>query len=218
MNIFEFQPIYNSIIEPKRPKYIFHYCTLRALDIFPEELILVILGMEMHYMKKQLELLVDDEKLLMGFIIVLAKAFQKQNNEIYPLFHNNPTIEKYYDDITDYLIEKGKEAFMTGNYSSIITPFKYPNILIDHLRPYNTSLYDDILKVKKIMINYVGSTAANTMQQQLKNALIINQNIYTKHKHMEQLVINIEEVNEPSSNMEVESTNIIPIKLDFSDI
>lgn len=49
MNVFEFEPVYQSVVEKKRERYIFYYCIMDALHVFPQELVLYILDMRMHY-------------------------------------------------------------------------------------------------------------------------------------------------------------------------
>jgi hypothetical protein len=189
MNMFNLEHIYKSIIEPKRPKYIFHYCILDTLGVFPIELVLYILELEMHYMKHQLDRLVNEEKALISFMIIMTKAFKVSNHEYLAAFPNNPETEEAFDKITTQIMQVGKEKILIGDYSDLKNiNYNLSTVKIAELRPFNISLYDDMVNIKNTVTNLFGYNIFETMN--IKNMLMIRL-LQTKSKHMEHLILNV---------------------------
>lgn len=189
MNVFDLEQVYKSIIDPKRPRYIFHYCILNALGVFPIELVLYILDLEMHYMKHQLQGLINEEKALISIMIIMAKGVKASNNEYLAAFPNNPDIEEAFDKVTTQIIQVGKEKILIGDYSDLKNiNYNLGTVKIVQLRPFNISLYDDMVTIKNTVTNLFGNNIFETMN--IKNMLMISI-LQTKRKHMEHLIVNV---------------------------
>lgn len=97
MNLFDFTNVQKSITDKKKDKFIFNYCILNNLGVFPEELVLVILHLRHHYMKHQLSIVNNVISCFTDIGIIGVKFFKlhhpTNNCKSYNLFPNNILLE-----------------------------------------------------------------------------------------------------------------------------
>lgn len=112
MNIFEFDPIQESIIASKRHKFVSHYCILTSIGLLPE-LINIILNFEMHGMKQRLHDLIEDKKLLLSMMIILAKGYKVIKMEPCVIFSNDKIENNYGTNALE--CAKNHQTMLTKN-------------------------------------------------------------------------------------------------------
>lgn len=184
MNLFDFTNVQQSITNKKRDKFVFHYCLLKQLNIFPEELILVILHFRYHYMKHQLKNISNDIVFLTEISIMGAKFFKLcKSNESYNIFPNNIELDIYYDNLLKSI---------TGNPTTLIPEITdalnlNPNLTLTECDQINLQLYPIIIEMKDYCIKNYGDITGTIMHVIKKD----NENIHTKQKHFDNIIINI---------------------------
>ena len=181
MNLFDFTKVQTSIIYGKQSNFIFNYCILKNINIFPEELILTILHFKFHYMKYQLNQMQKDISMLTNISIVMVKLFHTTfHKKSYILFPDNTELENTYD------IAVTKVPIYSSDVEKIIDAIYEINLTINNCNKINTHLYSELMIIKNSLGLHNNTLLTETIQDKLIK-FIKN----TKPKHIKNIVINI---------------------------
>lgn len=133
---------------------------MNALHVFPHELVLYILDMRMHYMKYQLKCLLEDEKLFINLIILFSKCYSTSLNQTLILFPDSSDVDELYDKTAEVAVQLGRKAMIDGKCTDtelIKSCDAVRYIHINDIRPLNTSLYNNMMEIKKIFSHYLAT-------------------------------------------------------------
>jgi hypothetical protein len=193
--MFEFHYVQESIVATKRDKFIFHYCILKTLNIFPE-LISVILNFEMHHMKKQLCYFIEDQKFLLSIMMIVGKTFKHIENKPFVVFEDT-RVDERYNDIILSLCPNFDELH---NFGLSLNTINNPMNMLAHITPTNM-LYNlnhisyDIIKEFKNYYCIIYNMHIDNVDSMFDKGLLFlitdNQNIKTKSKHFSKLRYNL---------------------------